>query len=74
MECYSNGMSLKVDVTKKGMSFNMEYHYNIILLKMKYHSKGNVTQNGISLKIEYHFKWKVPLNKMSLKMDTSIFS
>ena len=37
-------------------------------LKIEYHSKRNVTQNGTSLKMDCHFKWNVTQNRMSLKM------
>ena len=37
-------------------------------LKMKFHSKWNVTQNGTLLKMEFHSKWNVTQNGISLKM------
>ena len=36
-------------------------------LKLEYHSKWNVTQNGISLKMECHSKFNITQNPMSLK-------
>ena len=42
-------------------------------LKIKCHSKGNVSQNEMSLKIECHSKWNIKLtqNKMSPKWNVT---
>ena len=64
MECESKiGMSFKVEcylVTQDGMS-----------LKMQWHSKFNVTQEGMSqkLKIDCHSKWNATQKAKSHKME-----
>ena len=36
---------------------------------MEWHSKWNVTENGMSLKMEFHSKWNFTLNGISIKME-----
>ena len=61
-----------VRMTKNILSYDYVAQ-NVMSLKMEFHLKWKVTQNGtqsgMSLKIKCNSKWNVTQNGMSLKME-----